>query len=153
MILDSISNYRHYAGISPLFSKAFNYLTQTDLNTLALGKHLIEGDDLFVIIMEYDSKPASECIMESHRKYIDIQYMISGEEMMGTSILDNHVPTVPYDEAKDVAFYKNEYSTYLKVSKGQFTVFFPHDVHMPCIQAGQISKVRKAVFKIRNVLS
>jgi YhcH/YjgK/YiaL family protein len=131
-----------------MFGKAFNFLTKTDFRTLEFGKHILEGDDLFVIYMEYESKEPAECKMENHKKYIDIQYMVSGEELIGVTTLKDQIPTVPYDETKDVAFYKNDYTSLIKLAQDQFAIFFPHDLHMPCIKAAQVSPVRKAVFKI-----
>lgn len=149
MITDSLQNHTLYHSLHPRFEKAFRFLTETDLGQFPLGRHEIDGDDLFVILMEYDTKATNECIMESHKKYIDIQYMIAGEEMMGTVILSEHPATTPYDPERDAAFYKNEYDSLTKVQQNHFTIFFPHDMHMPCISTGSPRKVKKAVFKVR----
>jgi YhcH/YjgK/YiaL family protein len=149
MILDSTNNCTLYSSISPLFQKAFDHLEKTDFNKIPLGKHTIQGEDLFVIVMEYETKMASQCIMENHRKYIDIQYMVSGEENMGVTTFDGQVATTPYDETKEAAFYKPEYASLVNVQRGQFAVFFPHDLHMPCIASGKPVTVRKAVYKVR----
>jgi YhcH/YjgK/YiaL family protein len=151
MIHDSLQHCALYAGLNPMFKKAFDYLKKTDLNTLAFGKHIIEGEDLFVIFQEYESKDPSACKMENHRKYIDIQYMFSGEELIGISTFNGQVPTEEYDETKEVAFYKNEYTSQLKLEQGQFAIFFPHDLHMPCIKAEKAQTVKKAVFKVRVI--
>jgi YhcH/YjgK/YiaL family protein len=149
MIVDNIHHYDRYTLINPLFQTAFNYLTNTDLAKLEDGKHVIEGDDLFVILQTYESKDPVDCKMESHRQYIDIQYIIAGEELIGTSILNGQVPIVPYVEAKDVVFYKSEYDSGIKLQQGEFAIFFPHDVHMPCMKVEKGIQVRKAVFKIK----
>lgn len=148
MILDSIHHRDIYTRLGPLFRKAFDFLSETDFNKLSLGKHIIAGDDLFVIIMEYNSKDASECLMESHKKYIDIQYIVDGEELIGITTLNGHTPTVPYDEMKDAVFYNPQHDSLVKLEKGQFAIFFPHDLHMPCIKSGKSSRVKKAVFKV-----
>jgi YhcH/YjgK/YiaL family protein len=149
MILDSLEHYRLYAGLSPMFKKAFDFLLKTDFNTLEPGKHTIQDEDLFMMYMEYESKDASECRMEKHEQYIDIQYMVSGAELIGIATQNGQIPTVSYDETKDVAFYENEYTTMLRLGQSQFAIFFPHDLHMPCIKAEQKLQVKKAVFKIR----
>jgi YhcH/YjgK/YiaL family protein len=148
MILDSLKHASLYSGLSPMFNKAFEFLAKTDLNALALGKHNIEGENLFVLVMTYESKNLSECVMESHKKYIDIQYLIEGEEMIRIATLNDQVPTVPYDEFKDIAFYKNDYASEIKLKQDDFVIFFPHDLHMPCIKAGKVSQVKKAVVKV-----
>lgn len=132
-----------------MFKKAFDFLMNPDFRKLELGKHTIKGDDLFVILMEYDTKEAAECKMESHKKHIDIQFMVSGEERIGITLLNGHHPSVPYNESNDVIFYKNEYDTLLTLSQGDFAIFYPQDLHMPCIKIDSVSTVKKAVFKIR----
>ncbi len=149
MILDHISHAARYKSLGPLFEKSFEFIASNDLRMFPLGKHLIEGEDLFVILMEYETKDPHDCIMERHKKYIDIQLMLRGEEMMDVSTLAGQTPTTPYDESKDAAFFKPEYDSLLKVQQEQFTIFFPHDLHMPSIKSGTAEKVLKAVFKVK----
>jgi YhcH/YjgK/YiaL family protein len=149
MIVDDSKNSAQYSNLGPLFKKAFEFIGKTDFNSLSLGKHSIDGDDLFVILMEYETKDPSECIMENHKKYTDIQYMVRGEEFMGIKIFTGETPTTPYDDKKDAAFYQPEFDSLVKVKEGQFTIFFPHDLHMPSMKTGQSAKILKAVFKVR----
>lgn len=149
MILDDIKNASHYTKLGPLFKKAFDFIGKTDFNAIPLGKHTIDGEDLFVILMEYETKDPSDCIMENHKKYTDIQYMVRGEEFMGVKTFAGQTPTTPYDDSKDAAFYHPEFDSLVKVKEGQFTIFFPHDLHMPSIKTGQPLKVLKAVFKVK----
>src|SRR5687768_1995819 len=109
MILDNIENCATYMNLGPRFKQAFDFIARTDLKSLPLGKHEIDGDNLFVILMEYETKDASDCIMENHKKYIDIQYMLRGEELMGIKTLHGDVPTTPYDAAKEAAFYHPQF--------------------------------------------
>jgi YhcH/YjgK/YiaL family protein len=148
MILDTIRHSSFYHSLGPLFKKAFDHLTNTDFTTLPNGKHAIEGDDLFVIVMEYETKDIADCIMENHKKYIDIQYMIRGAELMGITTFTGQVPITSYDETKEAAFYKKEYSSLIRVEQDQFAIFFPHDLHMPCIKEEKEANVRKAVYKV-----
>ncbi len=149
MILDDIKNSTNYVSLGQRFQKAFDFIKKTDMPGLGHGKHAIDGEDLFVIVMEYDTKEPADCIMENHKKYADIQYMIRGEEFMGVKIYSGQTATTPYDETKDAAFYTPEFDSLVKVKEGQFTIFFPHDLHMPCIKTNKSEKVLKAVFKVR----
>jgi YhcH/YjgK/YiaL family protein len=149
MIADSLSNSEIYESAHPLFFKAFDFLRTARFENLPLGRHALEGDDLFVIYMEYDTKDLDDCVMESHRKYIDIQYMVEGEEAMAVSTLRGQAESTPYDDERDVAFYEKNYDSIIKVPEGHFTVFFPHDLHMPSMKTGAIRKIKKAVCKIR----
>jgi YhcH/YjgK/YiaL family protein len=149
MILDDIKNSALYTSLGPLFRKAFDFVSKNDLSSLPLGKHEIEDDNLFVILMEYETKDPSDCIMENHKKYTDIQYMIRGEEFMGVKTYSGQIATTPYNEDKDAAFYAPEFDSLVKVKAGQFTIFFPHDLHMPSMKTGNAQKVLKAVFKVK----
>ena len=148
MIFDKLHNSRLYENISPLMKKAFTFLKETDLNKLEPGKHIIDGDDLFAIVMEYDTKDAAGGLLEAHRRYIDVQYMVSGKELMGVAQLSAQVPEKEYDEKDDYVLFKDDMS-FVKVESGQFTVFFPNDLHLPCIKVNEAEKVRKVVVKVR----
>lgn len=148
MIFDKLHNSRLYEDINPLIKKAFAYLKEADLDKLEPGKHVIDGDDLFAIVMEYDTKDVAGGLLEAHRKYIDVQYMVSGKEMMGVAQLNGQVPEKKYDEKDDYALYKDDMS-FVKVDSGEFTVFFPNDLHLPCIKVNKAEKVRKVVVKVK----
>jgi len=149
MILDRQDHTNNYASLGARFKKAFDHLIKTDFTQLENGKHIIDGDDVFVIVMEYETKEPDDCIMENHRKYADIQYMVAGEEMIGIATYNNQVPTMPYDETKEAAFYEKNYTSMIRLQEKHFAVFFPQDLHMPCIKAGKAGSVKKAVYKIR----
>jgi YhcH/YjgK/YiaL family protein len=149
MIVDSIDHHTLYTKLSPMLNKAFDYLTKTDFSQLPYGKHLIEGEDLFVIYQTYESKAPAECKMENHKQYIDIQFIVNGEELIGTATFNNQVPVITYDENKDVAFYDNQHDSIIKLQARQFAIFFPHDLHRPCMRTDKVSTVNKAVIKIR----
>jgi YhcH/YjgK/YiaL family protein len=149
MILDSIDHCKRYTGTGPLFEKAFDHILKTDFTKLPLGKYNIEGDDLFVILMEYETKSPSDCVMENHKKYVDIQFMVRGEEFIGITTYNGQVPTTPYDETKEAAFYQKDYQSLIRLQQNHFAVFFPHDLHMPCIKIENTEIVRKAVYKLR----
>jgi YhcH/YjgK/YiaL family protein len=149
MILDDFKNYRLFTQLGPLFKTAFEFIETTDLTSLPLGKHTLVDDDLFVILMEYETKDASACLMENHRKYIDIQYMVRGEELMGIQTFNGQIPTTPYDETKEAAFYKPQVDSLIKVKENQFAIFFPHDLHMTSMKVIAPEKILKAVFKVK----
>lgn len=150
MILDKLSNSNLYSDIHPRFSKVFEFIKNNDLTTLELGKHVIEGENIFMVLMEYDTQNVSECKAETHKKYIDIQYMVSGEEHVGVKILHNETATTPYNSDGDFMFYTIHNLPEIQLISGHFAVFFPDDIHKTMIQIEQPKKLRKAVFKILN---
>ena len=149
MIIDSLDNASAYESLGPGFAKAFAYLQSDRPMTDPLGKHELDGEDLYVSIDEYNSKPIEQGRFEAHRKYADVQYIVSGHERIGYTTLDALEEEQAYDEQRDVAFYKGE-GTMLDMQAGRFTVFLPQDAHMPCIAAnGKPEPVRKVVVKVR----
>ena len=146
MILDTLENYQLYNAINERIAKGFDFLRTTDLDSLPSGKHDIEGDTIFALVQEYQTKPLNECKLESHKKYIDIQYVIRGEEMMGVTTQNNQ-KIIEVNEEKDYTFYEGNTSLVL-VSKGMFTIFFPDDLHQPCVQTESAAEVKKVVIKV-----
>ena len=146
MILDKIENSKHYENLHPLFAKAYEYLHKTDFSNLADGKYEIENDKLFAMVQEYNTKEESEGKPEAHRKYIDIQYIHSGVELIGVATLNNQT-LISNEPDKDLAFYESE-TSFIKLESGMFAVFFPDDLHMPGIKLNQCAKVKKVVIKV-----
>lgn len=147
MILDKIENYKIYTQLSERIAKAFTYIQATDFSQIELGKHLIDGDEIFALVQEYDTKDISECKLEGHVKYIDIQYVISGIERIGITTLKGQTP-ITVNEENDYYFYDCD-STLIELSSGMFTIFFPDDLHKPGIKFNESSNVRKVVIKVR----
>ena len=148
MIIDKIENAYLYKALSKRIEKAFEYIKATDLKNITPGKYEIDGENIFALISEYKTKPDSEGKLEAHRKYLDVQYVISGEEQMGYVPLNDQQILEPYKEENDIVFYTGNKS-FTKVSEGMFAIFFPEDVHMPGITTGKISEVKKIVIKVR----
>lgn len=148
MIIDTLANADVYAGLGDRFRTAFQWLRNTDLTILEKGKHSIEGDRIFAIVNEYDTIPAEGEQMESHRKHIDVQYIVAGEELVGHDMLRGQTVSRPYDDADDFMLYADRPSFYTKLSKGDFAIFYPTDLHMPNLISGRSLKVRKIVIKI-----
>jgi len=148
MIIDKIENSHIYKALGKRIEKALEFITNTDLKNIQPGKYEIDGENIFALICEYKTKSEHEGKLEAHRKYIDVQYVINGEELMGYTPLGVQQILEPYKEENDIIFFKGEKS-FIKVSSGMFVIFFPQDVHMPGISTGKISDVKKLVIKVR----
>ncbi|MDT3402104.1 YhcH/YjgK/YiaL family protein [Mucilaginibacter terrae] len=138
---------RQYVANKKQWDQAFAYLKNTDLTVLPIGRHALEGSDLYIAVSESDNKDIQDARWESHRKAIDIQYVIAGGERMGVTPLSKTTVTVPYDEEKDVAFYEAEGPVYLATPE-KFFLFFPNDAHQPMIKADGFSGSKKIVIKL-----
>lgn len=147
MIIDKIENVNIYASLSKRLAKGIDYINNSDFSKTDLGTYKIDGDDVFAMVQEYDTKNIEDCKLEGHKKYIDIQYLIKGEEQIGLTIKKNQELEERNDK-DDYAFYKGE-STLFKFDPSVFGIFFPDDLHMPCLALNQSSKVRKVVVKVR----
>ena len=148
MILDTLDNAHLYEPLGEGFAKAFAYLCSARPATDPIGSHQLDGKALFVNVEEYTSKPIEKGRYESHRKYADVQYVVSGSEQMGYAPINTLSEIETYDPGRDVAFYKGQ-GTMLHVPAGSFAVFFPQDGHMPCIADDEPAGVRKVVVKVR----
>jgi biofilm protein TabA len=150
MILDTLSQWRTYRAISLRLERAFVFLQQvTDRTTV--GRHEIAGEDVYALVQQHNTKPMSERLYESHRKYIDVQYVQRGREIMYWAplpLLTN--VTMPFDTEKDAALYGLiPEGVPVQVTAGQFAVFFPEDGHIPSCAWGEPAEVLKVVVKVR----
>ena len=146
MIIDSLKNIAQYKMI-PELSRVIDDIMQGDWTRLPLGKTEMDGERLLVYMQEYDSKEAKEVRGESHRRYIDLQCVISGEEIIGYQVREGQEVLEEIPE-KDIVFYPNTGMTKLRMRAGMFAVFFPGEIHAPCQISGRRERVKKAVFKI-----
>ena len=141
MILDTLDNAAKYTGLKIGLSEAFGFLDQPGLAELPDGKHEIAGSRVYAIIAHENGRAVSDGKLEGHRKYIDIQYVISGGESMGWSPREGLVNSTEYDAEKDLEFFGGEPSSIVRVPPGSFAVFLPTDAHLPLIGNGPIHKV------------
>lgn len=148
MIIDTLDNAGMYENLGPGFAQAFAYLRSGRAETDPVGTHQLDGERVFASVQEYMTKPAEQGRWEAHRKYADVQYVVSGSERMGYSTHDGLTVENEYDAGSDVEFYTGN-GVMLYVPAKTFTVFMPQDVHMPCIVDQAPAHVRKVVLKIQ----
>ncbi len=148
MIIDLLTNSDLYNNIHPRVARALEYLAKTDFNSLPLGKHEVEGTDLFAIVNEYETKDAVDCVWEAHQKYIDIHYILRGSELIGTTLLTNQLPTKEYDDENDYWLFEGGESKQV-LQPGMFAIFYPHDIHSTSHHPNLKSFVRKVVMKVQ----
>ncbi len=145
MIVDNIKNAEKYYCLHKDFKTVFDFIKNNDLDKLECGKHQIKGDEVFFNLQEYETKPLQK--LEAHKKYIDIQVVVSGEEYMGYTNLDNTKITEEYAKDKDVMFLSGSVDK-IKADKNVFLIFYPQDAHMPALCMDYSRHVKKAIFKI-----
>ncbi|MBL7737060.1 MAG: YhcH/YjgK/YiaL family protein [Chitinophagaceae bacterium] len=144
MIVDTIANAPKYFSAHPLFAKAFEYIRNTDLQALAVGKYDIQGDELKVAVMSKKgmTREESAAKFECHDRHIDIQLCLNGAETIGWKPREDCAsPKGDYNPEKDVQFYADAPDMYFGLKPGQFAIFFPEDVHAPMIGEDEIKKL------------
>ena len=142
MILDSLENLGGYVALNPNFAKAIEFVMNTDLLALPAGRNEICGDAVFANVVEVKPKAKEAAQIEIHRKYIDLQIPLSGDEVMGYTPVEE-LPYAEFVEADDASLYPAELEArdYFNVKKGQFVIFFPQDGHAPAITPEPLKKV------------
>lgn len=150
MIHDRIENSDRYTALGDGFSKGFDFIKKAVCEKLPVGKYEICGSDVYAMIQEYTSKPDTDALFEGHKKYIDIQYVISGIENIGIIDISKAEVQKEYSDDSDAAFYnKNDKCGKLILEAGDFAIFYPNDLHMPGIAfCGTSSEVKKIVVKV-----
>jgi YhcH/YjgK/YiaL family protein len=148
MIIDSLDNASQYTLIHPGIAKAFAWLQITDLNTIVAGKYFIEGENIFALVQEYETLDAANEQMEAHKKYIDVQYLIKGKELVGLALLGNQTISKSYENETDFMLVADAPSFFATLSAGNFMIFYPTDLHMPCIKIDEPAMVKKVVVKV-----
>lgn len=139
----------HYRKHPQRWQKVFRFIHDNDLSSLPVGPQTL-GDDVKINVQEYTTRVPGKELLEGHKKYIDLQYVVSGRELHGYAKLQSATETVnPYSEEKDIALYKVPFITYHVIGANHFTIFFPDDIHLTNIQYGEKEPVRKVVFKIQ----
>jgi YhcH/YjgK/YiaL family protein len=147
MVFDNIKRASTYYSLGEKITKALKYLGETDFVNLEPGKYEIDGKDVFAIVQTYNTKPLSACKWESHKNYIDIQFLISGQEKMGYTESTKAYVVQEYDAEKDCTIYKGN-GNFVTVEEGHFAIFFPSDIHMPSIALNIPKEVKKVVVKV-----
>ena len=148
MICDKIENLAHYGFMGTYIGEIVKYLSETDISLLPLGEHHI-NDGMFVGVDEY--APGEKDVYEAHHQYIDVQYLVSGDEEIDCVPIADCVLEKEYDSKIDAAFYKAAADApvfKLCIQPGSFAIFEPSDCHRPGMKY-RADKVRKLIFKVK----
>jgi YhcH/YjgK/YiaL family protein len=148
MILDKIDNCGLYTPMAKHLAAAFKFLQTANFDSLENGKIEIDGDNLFAFLSEYETKSVDESELEAHREYLDVQYMIKGRELIGYTPLEEQENSTEYSTENDLIFFKGRGNNIL-LEENSFAVFFPKDLHQPCIKVDNPQTVRKIVVKVK----
>jgi YhcH/YjgK/YiaL family protein len=148
MIYDNLSNISHYKGLSEELYAGLTYLKHVKPD-IAVGTYQI-NPRVKAIVSTYETKIKNEVGFEAHKKNIDIQYLLKGEERIACMPIEKLTETEPYSEEKDAAFYADDgvVAQTITIGNGYFAIFFPQDGHMPQLCVDKPQMVKKDVVKV-----
>ncbi|NLO71286.1 MAG: DUF386 domain-containing protein [Porphyromonadaceae bacterium] len=140
----------HYQKHPERWETAFKFLSEIGSLELEQGRMDL-SEDVFYTYSEYVTKNEEDAYYESHEQYIDIQYLIEGEEYIQLT-RDTSIPIkTSYDKSKDIVFYESEMGQLLLATPEQYFIFFPQDIHKPCIKKNERGLVKKIVVKVKYI--
>ncbi len=155
MISDHCTNWKAYSAIAPeVFQTAFDFIKTVTRETEDKRYDLC-GNDIYALVQKYTTKPLNDGKMEAHRKYVDIQAVISGTEFIGISSIAGLKEISAYSDEKDCELFEHNsaISSLIKLCPGDFMLLYTGEGHMPCIAIGdKQTEVKKVVIKVRREL-
>ena len=146
MIKDNICRAETYYNISNNLKKGFEWIKNNNLENMPDGRYEI-SDKIYANLQSYITK--EDAPYEAHRDYIDIQYMVKGEEQSGVTDYKNCSTKEEYNKEKDIEFLNcNKKEEFYKIGEKEFFVFFPHDAHKPALKINENKNVKKVIVKV-----
>ena len=149
MIADIIKNSNLYTEKNPKFAKAFSFIEEFNKKNLPAGRYEIDGDNVYASVQTYETISENEAKWEAHKKYIDIQYVASGKEIIKWVNIQKLKPVTEYNEEKDIYLLDGDEGMDIKLDSGSFLVLYPEDAHKPKCIWENIQKVVKIVVKVK----
>jgi YhcH/YjgK/YiaL family protein len=148
MIIDRIENAALYYDLGTGIADALEYIKNNDMESGVPGSYELIKDKLRMIVFDSKQINTDRITLEGHRKNIDVQYWVSGSELMGHASLQTQKLLAPFNEEKDYGNYAGD-ASFTRFEPGMFVIYFPTDLHTAVIDEKCQSTVRKIVFKVR----
>lgn len=146
MLIDRIGNAHLYYAINARFQHAFDYINGIDTSSIPVGRYEIDGENMYALIQQYNTKLKEQGFWEAHRRYIDLQYIVQGAEKIGYANI-HHLQQGEYDPGKDFLPLYGDGDLFT-LQSGSFVILLPEDAHMPGMAIGSPAPVKKVVVKI-----
>lgn len=145
MIIEDIKNIKKYEMLIPGISKAINKIQ--NLEEYHEGKIPLD-DGGYYMIQEGITNSSEKMLFETHKRYIDVQYLLEGAEILEWSKKGSLAVKVSYDEKRDLELYFGEEEGQIYISQGMVYIMFPEDAHKACCHIEKPTRYVKAVIKI-----
>ena len=142
MIIDTLASCQKYLALNPGFAEAFHFLKNQPLSPELDQRLAINGDLIHATYMRRPGKTRETAKMEAHRRYIDIQFLLSGDEEIGWKPTPEcTMPEEEFNPERDVQFFQDSPDSWHSLRPGQFAIFYPEDTHAPMVGTREITKV------------
>ena len=142
MTITRLEEAKLYANIHSRFAQALVFLRESNVEKLISGRHEIAGDDLYTLGVKGSGVGHNKVRLEAHRKYIDIQYVLSGTDEMGwKSLKQCEIRQSDYDPQEDAELFSDHPNSWIRVAAGELAIFFPEDAHAPGAGEGEFHKI------------
>ncbi len=148
MIYSNIKNIEEYNFLPENIKKCFEYINKNDLASLDKGSYEIDGKNLFVNIVEYETTTEDKRFWEAHKNYLDIHFILDGEEIININFIKN-MEQKQFVEKDDFLPLTGDVKTSVVLQKEDFLICYPNDAHMTAVNVCKPTKVKKAIFKVK----
>lgn len=147
MIFGNIKNLNEYNYLPADIKRCFEYAASNDLLNYEKGSHTIDGDNLFVNIVEYETTDVENRFWEAHRNYLDLHLILDGKEQIDVNFIEN-MEEKEFVEKDDFLPLEGEKNGHVILEKGDFLICYPNDAHRTAVKVEDSKKIKKAIFKI-----
>lgn len=148
MIFGNINNLEEFPFLEEQVKECFEYAKEHNLASFEKGSHEIDGERLFVNIVEYTTTAAKERFWEAHRKYLDVHVMLHGTEQIDLNFIQN-MDVKEFVEKDDFLPMDGEKNSSVVLRDGDFLICYPSDGHRTAVTVEEPEKIKKAIFKVR----
>ena len=148
MVFGNIRDLKDFGYLEENVRKCFDYAREHDLLSYEKGSHPIDGDELFVNIVEYETTTPENRFWEAHRQYLDLHFMLRGPEQIDVNFIDN-MEQKAFVEKDDFLPLEGDPNSHVILNAGDFLLCYPADAHRTAVQVGAPAVIKKAIFKIR----
>lgn len=147
MIFGNIKNLYEYDYLQSDIKRCFEYASSNDLLNYDNGSYEIDGKNIFVNIVEYETTDFENRFWEAHKKYLDLHLMLDGQEQIDVNFIDN-MEQKEFVENDDFLPLEGEKNSCVLLNKGDFLICYPNDAHRTAVKVKETQKIKKAIFKI-----
>lgn len=147
MIFGNIKNLHEYDYLPVGIKKCFEYAASNDLLGFEKGSYKIDGDNLFVNIVEYETTDVENRFWEAHKNYLDLHLMLDGKEQIDVNFIGN-MEEKEFVEKDDFLPLEGDKNGHVILEKDDFLVCYPNDAHRTAVKVNNPQKIKKAIFKI-----